>query len=257
MNFDIEITRAERVAADPDPETTAAIWTSAAAALRERTYDGVRVTAAWPRFTEEPSIRFPLQVEAKHLAANDLPAYVELFFHEAFLLFNLAVPGSFSATISTSGGDYRVRELTLSAAVFELAAIAASRNGTPSIRPLPLPAVISWYDSLHLGTQQLATSGVAKALFHLLHLARTADSDPMLLLRLTHAVEALGAAMPVDPLVLRDVIANGTAPVIHPMHDEALDPRVEDPSLEWIDATDVVASILVAELQARVRKHGA
>ncbi|HEV7921958.1 MAG TPA: hypothetical protein VGR02_14310, partial [Thermoanaerobaculia bacterium] len=63
--------------------------------------------------------------------------------------------------------------------------------------------------------------------------------------------------MPVAPLVLRDVIANGTAPILHPMHDEALDPRLEDSSLEWIDAADVAASILVGELQSRVRKWGA
>jgi hypothetical protein len=41
------------------------------------------------------------------------------------------------------------------------------------------------------------------------------------------------------------------------MHDEALDPRLEDSSLEWIDAADVAASILVGELQSRVRKWGA
>ncbi len=251
MNFDVEITRAERLAADPDPETTAAVWTSAAEELRERDYHDVRLTAAWPRFTEEPTIRFPLRVDAEGLTAADVPAYVELFFHDAFLLFNLSVPGSFGGTISTSGGEFRVRELTLSGAVFELAAVA-----NPALRPLPLANVIAWYNALNLGTQQLATTGVAKALFHLLHLARTADSDPMLLLRLTHAVEALGGAMPVPPLVLRDVIANGTAPVIHPMHDDALDPRVEDSSLEWTDAVDAVAGILVGELQARVRKHG-
>lgn len=254
MNFDIEITRAERVAADPDPEITAAIWTSAATALRERSYNDVRLTAAWPRFTEEPTIRFPLRVEAEGLHPRDLPAYIELFFHDAFLLFNVAVPGSFSGTIATSGGEYRVRELTLSANVFELALIAASRTGLPPIRPLPLPTVIAWYDSLHLGSQQLATTGVTKALFHLLHLAHTPESDPMSLLRITHAVEALGAPMPVAPLLLRDVIANGTAPVLHPMHDDALDPRLEDSSLEWVDAADVAASILVAELQARVRR---
>lgn len=255
MNFDIEIIRAERVAADPDPETTAAVWTSAMTALRERTYEGVRITAAWPRFTEEPTIRFPLRVDAEGLQAADIPAYVELFFHDAFLLFNLAVPGSFGGTISTAGGDFRVRELTLNAAVFELAAVTATHTGCPHVRPLPLPSVISWYDSLHIGTQQLATSGVAKTLFHLLQVARAPDSDPFQLLRLTHAAEALGVALPVEPLVLRDVLANGTAPVLHPMQDDGLDPRLEEAGLEWIDALDCVAAIVVAELQNRIRKH--
>ncbi|HKO55485.1 MAG TPA: hypothetical protein VJ276_06365 [Thermoanaerobaculia bacterium] len=254
MNFDIEITRAERVAADPDPEATAAVWTSAAVALRERMYDDVRVTAAWPRFTEEPTIRFPLEVTAESLQPHDVPAYIELFFHEAYLLFNIAVPGSFGGTITTSGGEFRVRELTLGASVFELGRVMAPRADVPPIDALPLADVIRWYDSLHLGTQQLATTGIAKALFHLLHLARTPDSDPMSLLRLTHALEALGTPQPAATLAIRDVIANGTAPLLHPMHDDALDPRVEDASVDWIDAADLAASMIVAELQRRVRR---
>jgi hypothetical protein len=262
MNFDIEITRAERLAADPDPETTAAIWTAAATALATRSYRTdtgmVRVHAAWPRFTEEPTIRFPLRVADERQPADprDLPAFVELFFHDAFLICNIAVPGSFSGTISTSGEHHRVRELTLSAAVFELASITAARNGAPRIRPLPLPNVIAWFDSLALDAHQLATTPIARALFHLLHLARTPDGDAMSLLRLTQAVEALGTPMPAAVLAIRDAIAYGTAPLFHPMHDDAIDPSIEEESsMDWIDAADVAASILVSELQTKVRRH--
>lgn len=260
MNFDIELTRLERAGADPDREATAAVWTSAASVLRERSYwteaGAVRVHVAWPRFSEEPTMRFPLRVadDRERGDARDLPAFVELFFHDAFLACNLAVPGSFSAIVSTTNADYRVRELTLHAQIFELGAIAAARDGGPPIRPLPLLDAVQWLDTLDLGAQQLATTGIAQALFHLLHLARTPGDDPLSLIRITQALEALGTPMPAAVLAVRDAIAYGSAPVVHPMHDELLDPRIDE-AVDWIEAVDVASAILVATLQTRVRRQ--
>jgi hypothetical protein len=38
------------------------------------------------------------------------------------------------------------------------------------------------------------------------------------------------------------------------MHDNALDPRVDDASPDWTEIADVAASIIGATIQARVRE---
>lgn len=215
-------------------------------ALRERAYRGgagvVRVRARWPEASEQQSLRMPVEVidESASLDARDVPAYVELFFHDAFLVLNLAQPGSFSGVIATSGGEYRVRELALDASVFTYA----------KARSLPLDHVAAWYESLPVGTTQIATTPIAKALFHLLHIARGAEPE----LRLASAVEALfddARARAPRILELRDEIVRGEAPVLHPMDEDALDPGIED--VDWTEAVDEAAAVVIAEIQSRVR----
>ncbi len=239
-HFENEITR------------TAPIAIHDAEALRERAYvtaaGTVRVRADWSAIdSEEPAVRVPLVVSDERTSghARDLPAFVELFFHDAFLMFNIAAPGSFGGVIATSGGEYRVRELTLEPHLF---AYARVRN------TLELRDVVAWYDSLELGTQQLAENDVAKVLTHLLQLARSAEDDTLIVVRLAHALEVLQLRS--DRLfALRDAICNGTAPVVHPMHDEVLDERLEDGALDWTGAIDGAANLVVAALQERVRSR--
>lgn len=208
----------------------------------------VRVQAEWSVPNGAPVIRVPVRVvdERPGGDARDIPAFVELFFHDAFLLFNLAAPGSFGGVVSVSGGSYRVNELALHARLFEYA--------SPALAELPLRDVTAWYDALQNGTRQLATSGVEKALFHLLHLSRAPESDDVTVLRLAHAAEAL--EMPAEAFVplfaLRDAIARGTAPVLHPMVDDALDPTLADESLDWTNVIDDAAGRVIGELQSRV-----
>jgi hypothetical protein len=212
--------------------------------VRERVYGGVRVMAEWPATLDGPTLRVPLVVRGA-LEPRDAPAYVELFFHDVYLLLNLASPGSFGGTISVTGGDLRVRELTFAARVFACAAPLAT---------YPLADVVRWYDGLHLGVQQLATTDVATALMQLLHLARTPESEEQSILRLAAAADAVVEKMKVPPRLfeLRDDIARGRAPVFHPMLDDALDPRVEDATREWIEVADAAARAVIGALQERV-----
>jgi len=211
--------------------------------VRERVYGDVRVTAEWPETLARPEIRVALRVRGD-LDTRDAPAYAELFVHDVFLLLNLAAPGSFGGTVSFSGGALRVRELTFDARVFMCAAPLAT---------LPLPDVIRWYDELNLGTQQLATGRVATALMQLLHLARAPESEEQSILRLAIAASAVAEHVPRRLLELRDDIAQGRAPVFHPMQDDALDPRVEDASREWIEVADAAAHLVIGSLQDRIR----
>ncbi|HEU4887744.1 MAG TPA: hypothetical protein VFV49_07660 [Thermoanaerobaculia bacterium] len=220
--------------------------TALADVVRERVYDGVHVSVDWPADLAAPTVRVAVEVRGD-LEPRDAPAYVELFFHDLFLLLNLASPGSFGGTISFRGGELRVRELTFSPRVFAYAAPLAT---------LPLADVVGWYDALKVGTQQVATSGVTTALFRLLQLARGEENDELSVLALASAAEALfGRTDSLRRLFeLRDEIARGRTPVFHPMHDDALDPRVEDATREWIEVADEAAGLVICNLQGRIRR---
>jgi hypothetical protein len=231
FRFEAEIVRAEQIPAD---------------VVRERVYGNVRVSADWPSDLTTPEIRVMLDVSGD-VDRRDAPAYAELFFHDVFLLLNLAAPGSFGGAISITGGDLRVRELEFSPRLFEYAA---------PLEQLPLEDVVAWYDGLQLGTQQLATSAAAIALFQLLHLSRSEENEEQSILRLASAADALlGRPDPLRRLFeLRDSL--GHVPAIHPVHDDALDPRVGDATREWIEVSDAAATAVITALQARVRNVG-
>jgi hypothetical protein len=211
--------------------------------LRERVYGGVRVGADWSAMAEGgPSVRVPLEVidEREHGDERDLPGYVELFFHDVFLIMNIAAAGSFGGVIATQ------KELTLDPRLFVYA-------GLP---PLPLRDVVAWYDALGLGTAQIAESGMARALFHLLHLSRGPEDDTVTVLRLAQALEALGLSSGML-FELRDAVVSGTAPVVHPMQDDALDARLEDAAFDWTAAVDEAARGVLGEVRRQVEAGAA
>ncbi len=255
--FHVQLTGHARTTANLESVTTAAdmaVWRSAAEVLRERIYltsDGaVRVQVDWdPLVMRDHADESPVQFEVhvRGADARDAASFVALFFHDAFLLLNLAVPGSFGGAITIlSGGS----EIALSARVFEYA-WAASPS---SIGPLPLADVVKWYDALQLGTRQVATEAVAKALFLLLHLARHEEDESISVVRLAQALEALRVEVPSQVRELRDAIVHGSAPVLHPLADDALDERVDDESLQLVNAADLAAGVVVSVFQELIRR---
>jgi len=210
--------------------------------VRERVYGRVRVAAEWPAQLDTPELRVALEVRGD-FDRRDAPAYVELFFHDVFLILNLSAPGSFGGIISMAGGDARVRDVTFSARLFTYAS---------GLQRVPVEMVAAWYERLDVGTQQLATGAAATALFQLLHLARGEENEEESILRLARAAEALGKREPRRLFELREEIARGRTPVIHPMHDDSFDPRVEDVAAEWIDVADSAASAVLGALQQAI-----
>lgn len=187
----------------------------APSALPERKYETpagiVRVVADWTPFaSDEDIVRIDVQVTDNGLAPRDIPAFVELFFHDAFLMFNIAAPGSFEGEITVTGGEFRVNDLSFDASPFACA--------TSSI---PLAEVAAWYPA---STQQVAATPMQKVLFHLLHIGRGNHGEWMLRARLQECLKALGIDDALDEIA-----------IIHPMHDEALDARVDDRATEIVD----------------------
>src|SRR5207247_1128128 len=137
-----------------------ALWRSAARALGERSYADVQVRADWaPLQGHDGIVQMTIDV------SRDGPALaecVEWFFHDAFLLCNIAVPGVFGGVITTSGSGYRVDDLTFDASLFEYAWVKGGR----AIEALPLGDVVAWYDALSRpsswGTRDVAQSAVEK-----------------------------------------------------------------------------------------------
>jgi len=207
--------------------------------VRERLYGRVRVVAEWPDDLGTPELRVGVEVSGD-FDRRDAPAYVELFFHDVFLISNLSAPGSFGGIVSMSGGDSRVRDVALSARVFRYA---------PGLERVPVENVTRWYDGLGVGVKQIAEGGAEVALFQLLHLARGEENDEESILRLARAAEALGKRDDKRLFELRDDIARGRTMVIHPMHDDGLDPRVEDAAAEWIEVVDRAAGVVIGTLQ--------
>jgi hypothetical protein len=142
--FSAEVARQTRV------PNAAEFFRDAAAVLCDRAYGDILVQADWtPLASEEDVVRIEVTVTGD-IEPRDVPAYVELFFHDAFLLFNIALPGSFGAAITVTG-DMRVNDLSFDAAPFAC--------GAPSI---PLDEVVRWYPA---DANQIASTPMQTVLF--------------------------------------------------------------------------------------------
>ena len=221
QRFSAEVARQTRVPNAVD------FFREAAAALGDRAYGNILVQADWaPLASEEDVVRIDVTVIGD-VAASDVPAYVELFFHDAFLLFNIAHPGSFGGAITISGGEFRVNDLSFDATPFACGA-----------QSVPLAEVIDWYPR---ETNQIVSTPMQTVLFHLLHIGRGGHDEWMQRVRLNECLKALG----IDESI-------GEIAVIHPMHDESLDARVDDAATEIIDRAMV--RVLTAVQAAARRK---
>jgi hypothetical protein len=211
--FSAEVARLTRIPNAVD------FFLGAAAALRDRAYGNILVQADWaPLASDDDIVRIEVTVTGD-IEPRDVPAYVELFFHDAFLLFNIAFPGSFGGAITVTGGEFRVNDLSFDAVPFACGASS-----------IPLAEVVAWFPG---ETNQIASTPMQAALFHLLHIGRGSHDEWMQRARLNECLKALGIGESIDEI-----------PVIHPMHDESLDERVDD------TATDIIDRAMVRVLTA-------
>jgi hypothetical protein len=218
--FSAEVARQTRVPNAID------FFRGAAAMLRDRAYGNILVQADWtPLASDDDIVRIDVAVidAEDRLTARDVPAYIELFFYDAFLLFNIAFPGSFGGAITVTGGEFRVNDLSFDAVPFAC--------GAPS---MPLAEVVAWYPA---ETNQIASTPMERVLFHLLHIGRGGHDEWMQRARLDACLKALGIDEALEEI-----------PVIHPMHDETLDARVDDAATDVVDRA--MTRVLTAIQQA-------
>jgi hypothetical protein len=203
--FTAEVARQTRV------PNAGEFFRDAAIAFRERAYGNILVQTDWtPLASDDDIVRIDITVTGD-IDPRDVPAYAELFFHDAFLLFNIALPGSFGGAITLTGGDFRVNDLSFDAAPFACGA-----------ESMPLPEVVAWYPG---GTNQIASTPIETVLFHLLHIGRGGHDEWMQRARLIECLKALGIDERIEEIA-----------VIHPMHDESLDARLDDAATTIVDA---------------------
>ncbi|MEA2342177.1 MAG: hypothetical protein QOF63_346 [Thermoanaerobaculia bacterium] len=202
--FTAEVARQSRV------PNAGEFFRGAAATLRDRAYGNILVQTDWtPLASDEDIVRIDVTVIGD-IDPRDVAAYVELSFHDAFLLFNIALPGSFGGAITMTGGEFRVNDLSFDAAPFACGASS-----------MPLSEVAAWYPA---GTNQIASTPMQTVLFHLLHIGRGGHDEWMLRARLNECLKALGIGEPLEEI-----------PIIHPMHDESIDANLDDSVTDTVD----------------------
>jgi hypothetical protein len=204
--------------------------------------------------------------------------YVELALHEAFLVANISTPGAFSAPrVEMEHEGRRVSHRALNALFFEDSEYKAHENGWPNITPQPIERVAKWFEDLGVGTQQIASTKIAKALFSTLHVSQMAATEPAAVIWVSQCLESLYSvptSLSFNYLVdrsqkllgapsrsswartewrkfvdARNAFAHGGAEVVHPMANEVLEPRVQDFMWTWLDPCDFASSVVVATLQ--------
>jgi hypothetical protein len=197
--------------------------------------------------------------------------------HDIFLIMNIAAPGSCDFNrASLTGAPYEV-ELSLSNFYFEAALQLHLDDKWPPSRVMDLKKVIIWFDAVRDGPSQVPRNRMEKVLFALLHISKI-EVSPMVVIWIFYAFESLletrvgeNFSVIVSRLSLlleaskeqsdllrkkmrklyeiRSAIVHGGFDVIHTMHDETLDGRVQDSFNRLIEATEFGYAILLVSLQ--------
>ena len=130
---------------------------------------------------------------------------------------------TFGGVITVTGGEFRVNDLSFDAAPFACGASS-----------IPLAEVVAWHRP---ETNQIAATPMQIVLFHLLHIGRGGHDEWMQRARLNECLKALGVDESLEEV-----------PIIHPMHEETLDARVDDAASDIVDRAMV--RVLTAIQQA-------
>ncbi|MFM0434412.1 hypothetical protein PQQ75_35795 [Paraburkholderia aspalathi] len=211
--------------------------------------------------------------------------FLDTFVHEVFLIANLSVPGSadfYGAAIARPQQRHST-EVRLSAFAFDVGWAEALDGNWPSLQALPRELVCKWFKALNIGYKQRAETGIERALYVLLHMARD-DARIDSATWLFHGLEALvstkvgenisglvrriGAILELDVSAqkrlnkrLRELydwrssFVHGGYAVPHPAASEAMDRRLDDHLMELHELRKFGASLLIATLQALIRKQ--
>lgn len=211
--------------------------------------------------------------------------YVANFMYDVFLALNIALPGSCSFYKSTVTSNFKKYpwELGLSNYWFETFYLNGQENRWPKAKNLPLHAVHNWLKRVRPGLTQIPNSQMEKVVFALWHIC-ISDVQPNTIIWIFYALETLfdtkagenfrtlrqrigmllSATEDQDKLLgkqlrnlydLRSSFVHGGLEVIHPLHSELLDPRVEEKYWRIARACEFGFSVLLRSLQEVVNRN--
>lgn len=209
--------------------------------------------------------------------------FVESYLYDLFVILNLALPGSADfLNVGVEPASLGQRErLELSAYYFERE--FRKREHWPTLRTIDPQAVAAWYYSVRTGFGQVPDTPVERAVFAMLHVCRS-NGRPEDLVWLFYAFEALfqtrvgenySALLERLQLLLkpgdeqekklrkslramydyRSSFVHGGLQIIHPMHREPMDDRIDDQYSTIVELSLFGTRLLVASLQRYIEEN--
>lgn len=118
--------------------------------------------------------------------------FAEKYIYDFFCIMNLANPGScdFFNLHHISSEKYSNGRIHLSSYNFEEALFEALEEQSPYAKEIDIEKVLYWYNSLGLGTKQIAEIPIEKTIFSMLHFCK-ADGDVASVIWIFHALESI------------------------------------------------------------------
>jgi hypothetical protein len=208
---------------------------------------------------------------------------VQSIIHDIFLIMNIAAPGCCDFYRASLLGDESIEpDVSLSNYQFEAALLVHVSNKWPVPRILDLSKVIIWFDAVREGAIQMPRNAMERVLFALLHISKL-DTSPMAVIWLFYAFESLlqtrvgenfsaitrrlillldadkqqAELLKKKVRVLYDIrsaIVHGGFEVTHPMHNGALDRRVDDSFADLLQALNYGYALLLASIQKTIEQ---
>jgi len=205
--------------------------------------------------------------------------------YDVFLALNIAHPGScsFYKSTVTSNSKKNPWELELSNYWFETFYLNGREDKWPKAKQLPLFVVHDWMKRVRADFAQVPNSQLEKVIFALWHIC-TSDVQPSTVIWIFYALETLfdtkagenfralrqrigvllSATENEDKLIgkqlrdlynLRSSFVHGGLEVIHPLHSELLDPRVDGKYWRIARACEFGFAVLLRSLQEVVDRN--
>jgi hypothetical protein len=235
-------------------------------------------------YYEETSLPAHVEISGQNKLSNFdwYPEFfVETYLYDLFLVLNLALPGSadfLNVTVHSIGRS--PERLGLSAYYWWSA--YQSKDQWPLLHAIDPRVVAAWFYSVRRGFAQVPETSVERAMFAILHVCRS-GGRPEDIVWLFYAFESFfqtrvgenfSALLERLQLILqpdieqekqlrkqlramydfRSSFVHGGFNVIHPIHSEVMDKRVDDSYRRIIDLSEYGAKLLLACLQRYVQE---
>lgn len=208
--------------------------------------------------------------------------FIENYLYDVFTILNFALPGAadfLNLKVLNDANKIVVSRMRLSSYYLHVA--FTNSDEWPILRKIDIKVVEKWYSVVRQGVSQVPDSPLERAIFAMLHVCRS-DGRPEDIVYLFYAFESLlqtrvgeNFSALIDRLTLilcpnaeqearmkkrlremynhRSSFVHGGLMIIHPMHNEVMDNRVNDSYTSTIDLSLYGIKLLIACFQNYVQ----